>query len=112
MTTTKGGEVIQAVDIAVGTQDTPTPGGRFFLNALLQPPDPDTVYGPYAYALSGYSDTLQRFAGGNGVIGIHGTNDPSVIGTDVSHGCIRLRNEDIAALADVLPLGTPVEIRA
>jgi hypothetical protein len=101
-----------AVDIAVGTQDTPTPGGRFFLNALLQPPDPDTVYGTYAYALSGYSDTLQRFAGGDGVIGIHGTNDPSVMGSDVSHGCIRMRNEDIEALAPVLPLGTPVEIRA
>ena len=112
ITTTKGGDVIQSVDIAVGTQDTPTPGGRFFLNALLQPPDPDTVYGPYAYALSGYSDTLRSFAGGEGVIGIHGTNDPSKIGGDASNGCIRMRNEDIEFLAGQLPLGTPVEIRA
>ena len=112
ITTTKGGEVVQATDIAVGTTDTPTPGGRFFLNALLQPPDPDTVYGPYAYALSGYSDTLRSFAGGEGVIGIHGTNDPSKIGGDASNGCIRMRNEDIEVLAKQLPLGTPVEIRA
>jgi lipoprotein-anchoring transpeptidase ErfK/SrfK len=112
LTTTKGGEVIQEADIAVGTTDTPTPGGRFFLNALLRPPDPDTVYGTFAYALSGYSATLQRFAGGDGVIGIHGTNDPSVMGSDVSHGCIRMRNEDIEVLAAQLPLGTPVEIRA
>lgn len=109
---TENGEPFLDTEIAVGTTDTPTPGGRFFLNALMRPPDPDTVYGTAAYALSGYSDTLQTFAGGDGVIGIHGTNDPSVMGTDVSHGCIRMRNEDIEALAARLPLGTPVEIRA
>jgi lipoprotein-anchoring transpeptidase ErfK/SrfK len=53
---------------------------------------------------------LTSFAGGDGVIGIHGTNDPSSIGTDVSHGCIRMSNEGITRLAKVLPLGTPVEI--
>lgn len=112
MTTTNNGEVIQEAPIAVGTQDTPTPGGKFFLNALLKPPNPDTVYGTYAYALSGYSDTLRSFAGGDGVIGIHGTNDASVVGTNVSHGCIRMSNENIEALVAQLPLGTPVEIVA
>ncbi|MDZ7676907.1 MAG: L,D-transpeptidase [Acidimicrobiales bacterium] len=112
LTLREAGEVVQRSPIAVGTQDTPTPGGRFYLNALIQPPDPDTVYGTYAYALSGYSDTLTQFAGGDGVIGIHGTNDPSVLGSDVSHGCIRMRNEDIESLVEMLPLGTPVEIVA
>jgi lipoprotein-anchoring transpeptidase ErfK/SrfK len=46
------------------------------------------------------------------VIGIHGTNEPQLVGTDVSHGCIRLRNEDISRLVGLLPLGTPVEITA
>jgi len=38
------------------------------------------------------------------------TNDPTSIGHDVSHGCIRMRNDDIRTLARTVPLGTPVEI--
>ena len=112
MTTTNAGEVIQEADIAVGHHRHSHPGRHVLPQRPARPPDPDTVYGTYAYALSGYSDTLKRFAGGDGVIGIHGTNDPSVVGSDVSHGCIRMRNQDIEALVDELPLGTPVEIRA
>jgi lipoprotein-anchoring transpeptidase ErfK/SrfK len=41
---------------------------------------------------------------------LHGTNNPSSIGQAVSHGCVRLRNEDIAFLYDVVPVGTPVYI--
>ena len=62
--------------------------------------------------MSGYSEVLFEFAGGNGVVGIHGTNNPSLLGTDVSHGCIRMSNEGITRLADTLPLGVPVEIHA
>jgi L,D-transpeptidase catalytic domain len=39
---------------------------------------------------------------------LHGTNDPSSIGRSVSHGCVRLRNEDIATLYDMVEVGTPV----
>ena len=46
-----------------------------------------------------------------GVIGLHGTNDPSSIGNRESHGCIRLYNRDIEKLVPLLPLGTPVVIR-
>lgn len=41
---------------------------------------------------------------------IHGTNNPSSIGRSVSHGCVRLRNEDIATLYSLVPVGTPVFI--
>ena len=98
--------------IGVGTNDTPTPGGVFYIKELLQPPDPTGPYGTYAYGLSGYSQVLDSFNGGDGVVGIHGTNDESVIGTDVSHGCIRMKNADIEKLVQVLPLGVPVEILA
>jgi lipoprotein-anchoring transpeptidase ErfK/SrfK len=43
------------------------------------------------------------------VIGIHGTNDPSGLGKDVSHGCIRMSNTGINKLARILPLGVPVQ---
>lgn len=104
-------EIILSAAIGVGTSDTPTPGGVFYVKELLQPPEPDGPYGAYAYGLSGYSQVLSDFAGGDGVIGIHGTNDPSSIGRDVSHGCIRLDNGDMLRLVEVVPLGTPVEIR-
>ena len=58
------------------------------------------------------SNVLEEFNGGDGVIGIHGTNDPSSIGQDVSHGCIRVTNDVITQMAGYLPLGTPVEIVA
>jgi hypothetical protein len=41
---------------------------------------------------------------------LHGTNKPETIGRSVSHGCIRLRNEDIARLYEIVPIGTPVFI--
>jgi lipoprotein-anchoring transpeptidase ErfK/SrfK len=112
LTVTESGEVIAEEPIGVGTEDTPTPGGVYYVKELLQPTDPDGAYGPYAYGLSGYSNVLDDFAGGTGVIGIHGTNEPELIGTDVSHGCIRMSNEGITELAGILPLGTPVHIEA
>jgi lipoprotein-anchoring transpeptidase ErfK/SrfK len=98
----------------VGRARTPTPGGRYYTKELLRPPRPDSVYGPYAYGLSGFSNELTTFDGGDGVIGIHGTNDPAGLGQDVSHGCIRMPNAEIVKLVEQikLPLGVPVDIMA
>jgi len=41
---------------------------------------------------------------------LHGTNKPETIGQAVSHGCVRLRNEDIEKLFEMVPVGTPVYI--
>ena len=98
--------------VAVGAKDTPTPRGTFYLTALLQPPNPAGAYGPYAFGLSGYSPVLKTFAGGDGEIGLHGTGDPASIGHSVTHGCIRVPNKVIEAMAGRLPLGTPVIVSA
>jgi len=104
--------------VGLGLTDTPTPGGLYYTKELIRPVDSrgrvysSGPYGPYAYGLSGFSDVLADFAGGDGVIGIHGTNDPSGLGHDISHGCIRMSNQGITRLAGILPLGVPVEIRA
>lgn len=95
--------------IGVGTSDTPTPRGDFFLNSLLKPPTPGTVYGALAFGLSAYSDVIRDWEGG-GIVGLHGTNDPSSLGSQVSHGCIRMDNAAIRFLARRVPLGTLVEI--
>ncbi|MGI0156746.1 MAG: L,D-transpeptidase [Thermoplasmata archaeon] len=106
----KGSDVVLDAPIGVGTCDTPTPGGAFFLDVLMKPPSPGGPYGDYAYGLSGFSDALTTFEGGPAIIGIHGTNDPASVGQDESHGCIRMNNQDIDKLVPFLPLGTPVSI--
>jgi lipoprotein-anchoring transpeptidase ErfK/SrfK len=114
LTVTEGEREVLRAPVGVGTTDTPTPGGRYYLKELLQPPTPDGPYGPYAYGLSGFSNVLTSFAGGEGVIGIHGTDAPDLVGTDVSNGCLRLANDVVVRLVEEvgLPLGTPVVIRA
>ncbi|MGH1493263.1 MAG: L,D-transpeptidase family protein [Acidimicrobiales bacterium] len=104
-------ELIVETTIAVGTGSTPTPVGDFYLTELLAPPTADGPYGPFAFGLSGFSETLTSFGGADvAIIGLHGTNDPTSLGSDVSHGCVRLDNEVISQLAETLPLGTPVHI--
>ena len=112
LTVTEGDATILETPVGVGTKDTPTPGGLYYTKELLQPPDQNGAYGHFTYGLSGFSNVLTNFAGGDGVIGIHGTNDPSTIGKDVSHGCLRISNAAIDMLAKRLPLGVPVEIDA
>lgn len=108
---TDGPQIILEDVVAIGAPDTPTPTGRYYIRALLQAPNPNTVYGPYAYGLSGHSDTLQTFNGGDAEVGIHGNNDPSVLGHNVTHGCIRMSNAAITTLTKILPLGTPVTVQ-
>lgn len=110
LTVFAGSEVVLREPIGVGHEPTPTPGGRFYLYELLRPPDPTGAYGPYAFGLSGFSETLTSFGAGDGRLGIHGTDDPASIGADVTHGCIRLTNAAVTQLAETVPLGTPVLI--
>jgi lipoprotein-anchoring transpeptidase ErfK/SrfK len=107
-----GDKVMVQEPVAVGADETPTPTGKYYLRVLLKAPNPNTVYGPYAYGLSGHSEVLTTFNGGDGELGIHGNNDASVLGKSVTHGCVRISNESITRLAGLLPLGTPVEIAA
>jgi lipoprotein-anchoring transpeptidase ErfK/SrfK len=107
----RGTKRIAKYPVAVGTAGTPTPRGLFYIVELLKPRNPNGSYGPYAFGLSAHSNRLKRFAGGDGRVGLHGTNQPQLIGSSVSHGCIRMRNAAIRRLAKILPLGTPVLIR-
>lgn len=107
----EGDELVLESPVAIGLDAAPEVGDLLYVKELLQPPHPDTVYGAYAFGLSGASNTLEKFSQGSGVVAIHGTNDPSLIGRDVETGSIRLTNTDIEQLVGVLPLGTPVEIR-
>jgi lipoprotein-anchoring transpeptidase ErfK/SrfK len=110
LTVWKDGGVIMQQPVGLGRSATATPCGEYFLTELLQPTNDGGAYGPFAFGTSAYSDVLTSFAGGNGQIGLHGTNDPGGIGHNVSHGCIRIANSAITELAHELPLGTPLYI--
>jgi L,D-transpeptidase ErfK/SrfK len=63
-------------------------------------PGPDNPLGQYAL----------RLAAGGGTYLIHGTNNPVAVGMPVTHGCVRLYPDDVAALFPLVPVGTPVRI--
>jgi hypothetical protein len=108
----RGDRVLDRQKIGVGRVVTPTPPGVYFIIEQFRLSDPGGPFGPYALGLSAYSNVLQSFGSGPGQIAIHGTNDPGGIGSNVSHGCIHVSNPEIARLAHLLPLGTPVRINA
>lgn len=112
ITAFSGNTVVLDERIGLGAGGTPTPTGLFYIKELLKPPNPAGAYGPYAYGLSAFSNVLFSFGGGPGTVGIHGTNDPSSLGRNVSHGCIRMSNAGVTRLAKMLPLGVPVQINA
>ena len=112
LTLYKAGAEVLKDTVAVGSAKYPTPLGSFFMRELARPRNPKGAYGPWAFGLSAYSNVLQTFGRGDGQIGIHGTNQPGLLGQGVSHGCIRMRNATIVKLANILPQGVPVEIVA
>jgi hypothetical protein len=95
--------------VAVGTTQTPTPVGRYFVNERFVLDDPAGPFGVAALGISAHSDVLKNWVQG-GPIALHGTNDPSSIGSAATHGCIRLVNEDMRRLFALVPAGTPVLI--
>ncbi len=95
--------------VAVGARGMETPTGLFFVQSRFVP-SRYPILGAFAFETSGYSK-LSDWPGG-GVVGVHGTNTPWLIGQAVSHGCVRLRNTDILALRKLVRVGTPVKIVA
>lgn len=103
------GRAVYRVPIGIGAPATPTPSGRFWVREKLrfaaQP-----LYGTHALGTSAYAPTLTEWPAG-GVVGLHGTDQPQLIPGRPSHGCVRVRNDQMAKLWRLTPLGTPVLIR-
>ena len=112
LTVYDGTEVIAETDVVIGKDATYTPVGHFYLNEIVPQSNPGGAYGPFVLSTNGYSESLETFDGGLPVIAFHGTNQPQLIGTKASNGCIRMPNEIVTMLAETLPAGTPVDIVA
>ena len=103
------GDLRMSAPVGVGKPSTPTPTGHFWIRERFRLTNPSNPYWPYALGTSDYS-TLSEWPGG-GVVGIHGDfGEPQKIPGDPSHGCVRMRDKDIAWLAPRVTLGTPVDI--
>jgi lipoprotein-anchoring transpeptidase ErfK/SrfK len=92
--------------VAVGSPGRETPLGRFYVQARFVPDD--AFLGVFALETSAYSK-MTEWPGG-GVVGIHGTSMPQLLGQAVSHGCVRVSNATASALRRLAPLGTPIWI--
>ena len=103
--------IVKIFDTAVGAPKSPSPAGLYkiverlkdptwYTKGRIVPPGKGNPLGPRWIGLSvkGY--------------GIHGTNAPSSIGRNASHGCIRMRNRDVEALFGMVAGGDAVELYA
>jgi hypothetical protein len=104
----RNGELAFSAPVGVGTEAWPTPRGIFAVRSKLTRYR-SPFYGPLAFGTTARSAVLTDWPAG-GFVGIHGTNEPELIPGRVSHGCIRMRNEDIVQLGRLLPIGTPLTI--
>ncbi len=110
LTVYDGQTPVMEAPVAIGTSSTPTPRGSYYIDGAVRTPDPTGVYGPYQVSVAAFSEVLMSFGSGVGQIAFHGTNAPSLVGSAVSNGCLRMSNADITRLANTVPIGTPVQI--
>ena len=94
--------------VAIGAPGRETPVGHYYVATRFVPYH-DTFLGVFAEETSAYSK-LTEWPGG-GVVGIHGTSLPQLLGQAVSHGCVRVSNTTARHLRTLAPLGTPIWIK-
>ena len=104
------GKLVLGGRAAIGTDATPTPTGRFYVNQRLIPTNPYGPFGVGAIGISAFSNVLTGWAQG-GPVAIHGTNQPYLLGRRVSNGCIRIHNAVMERMFKLAYSGTPVTIR-
>ncbi|MBU7584254.1 MAG: L,D-transpeptidase [Nostoc sp. TH1S01] len=111
----KGDLVIASYPIAIGKKGWETPTGSFqVMNMQHDPiwrhPITGKVFPPGSDSPLG-----ERWIGfwtdGRNEIGFHGTPDIHLLGTAISHGCLRMRNSDVRLLYDQVQVGTLVTVR-
>ena len=101
------GVLVGTFPVAVGMSQLPTPTGIYFVNQKLRPPTLGGPYGVLALGISAYQPRLPSWPQG-GPVAIHGTNEDSLIGQAVSHGCVRMHNADVLKVSALVPTGSPV----
>jgi len=109
----QGDALVVETPVVIGTDYTKTPVGTFYLGEILTSQQagvggPNGAYGPFILATSAYSESMELFDGGLPVIAFHGTNNPGLVGSKASNGCVRMPNEVVTQLAGMVPAGTVI----
>ena len=106
----EGDRALRMYDVAVGKSSTPTPNGKFAI--INRVPNPTYFARTGAVAPGANNPLGSRWMGLSAQgYGIHGTNVPSSIGKAASHGCVRMRKQDLEELFEMVTVGTIVELR-
>ena len=109
-------ELVKSYDIAVGQDDWETPVGDFTVVDMRRDPvwqHPITKEAVEAGPDNPLGSRWIGFAFDSGYhIGIHGTNQEELVGQAVSHGCVRMRDEEIQELFTELAIGTPITVQS
>jgi lipoprotein-anchoring transpeptidase ErfK/SrfK len=105
------GKVVKTILVAVGSSSTPTPMGIYTITDKWPHQHFSPIYGASIFALSGFQNAQlpPSWKGGNH-LAIHGNQDPSRIGQNVTLGCIEVGATNLPWLVAHIPNGTVVEI--
>ncbi len=109
------GQEISRYPVAVGKSGWETPNGRFKIHQMRLHPQwrhPITNQVVPAGPNNPLGDRwIGFYEGEHMALGFHGTPQESLVGTAVSHGCLRMRNRDIQTMYKQVGLGTVIEVR-
>ncbi len=110
-----GQQVLKSYPVAVGKPGWETPIGNFQVKEMIRNPDwANPFTGAVLQAGHPRNPLGRRWIGfwtdGQDWIGFHGTPDPQYIGQAISHGCVRMKNQDIEDLFETVSVGTPVKV--
>ncbi len=108
----KGPDVFVETDVVIGKDSTPTPVGHYFVTEKIKNSSDTGVYGAWILPINGYSEVLDTFKNGLPQVAFHGTNQPELVGTKASNGCVRIPNDIVTKIAEAIPAGTPIDVFA
>ncbi|MEB3217958.1 MAG: L,D-transpeptidase [Nostocales cyanobacterium 94392] len=107
--------VIASYPIGVGKKGWETPTGTFEVLHMQHDPAWQHPITGKIFPAGPNSPLGERWIGfwsdGHNEIGFHGTPESDLVGSPVSHGCLRMRNSDVLLLYEQIDLGVPVEVR-
>lgn len=111
----QGTTLISSYPVAIGRAGWQTPTGEFKVAQMLY--NPTWIHPLTGEVVPGGAKRnplghywIGFWTDGKDWIGFHGTNEPKSIGQPLSHGCIRMRNEDIIHIFYRVNIGTPVTV--
>lgn len=111
-----GDELVAGWEVGVGKDSTATRPGVYTIGLKQENP----MWSPVGQEPIAFGDPrnplgtrwLAWHQNGRGTtLGFHGTNDAAGVGRRISEGCIRMRNEDVEVLFDILPMGAEVDVQ-